>query len=548
VSPHPPAHRLPPWAAEAVALYESNAASQFILHGNVNDRFALPGPAADLVDLTTFLRRVLLPRFDVVLGYDLGGGLRVEQGAEAFARWPSAGELAAARTPRQAVETLTHFFRYCATLAEVGREKLQVGCVIRAADLLAPPPSGSPSYELNALALLIREWGCDPALTAHPLATFLLTENLHDLHPLLANNPRAAALKVPLPPPADLQAALALLAPAHPNALPAGDFAALAAPLAGSTLAAAEGLVKTAEYRRERLAAEALAGSRKRLVEKDCRGLIEFLDSRRTLDDVRGQPAAVARFREDLALWRAGDLAAVPMGYLLCGPVGTGKTFLVECLAGEAGVPVVRLKNFRDRWVGSTEGNLEHVFRLLRALGRCVVFVDEADQALGRRSADAADSGLGGRVYAMLAEEMGDPANRGRVVWCLASSRPDLIEVDLKRPGRIDVKVPLFPAATPREGLRLIVELCRRRGLPIDPAREAELLPLVPPLLTPGAAEAVAVKAYRLVRTAQALPADALRRCLTGYRPPVPEEVLRFQVALAVAEATDQEFIPPEFR
>ena len=236
------------------------------------------------------------------------------------------------------------------------------------------------------------------------------------------------------------------------------------------------------------------------------------------------------------------------MGYLLCGPVGTGKTFLVECLAGEAAVPVVRLKNFRDRWVGSTEGNLEQVFRLLRALGRCVVFVDEADQALGRRAADPADSGLGGRVYAMLAEEMGDPANRGRVVWCLASSRPDLIEVDLKRPGRIDVKVPLFPAATPREGLRLVVELCRRRGLAIESEHEAALLPLAPPLMTAGAAEGVAVKAYRLVRTGQGPAADALRRCLTGYRPPVPEEVLRFQIALAAAEATDPEFVPPEFR
>lgn len=46
------------------------------------------------------------------------------------------------------------------------------------------------------------------------------------------------------------------------------------------------------------------------------------------------------------------------MGYLLCGPVGTGKTYAVECLAGEAGVPVVKISNFRDRWVGSTEGNL----------------------------------------------------------------------------------------------------------------------------------------------------------------------------------------------
>ncbi len=46
---------------------------------------------------------------------------------------------------------------------------------------------------------------------------------------------------------------------------------------------------------------------------------------------------------------------------------------------------MVKLKNFRDRWVGSTESNLERIFRLLRALGRCYVFIDEADQMLGKR-------------------------------------------------------------------------------------------------------------------------------------------------------------------
>jgi SpoVK/Ycf46/Vps4 family AAA+-type ATPase len=72
---------------------------------------------------------------------------------------------------------------------------------------------------------------------------------------------------------------------------------------------------------------------------------------------------------------------------------------MVECLAGEAGVPVVKLKNFRDKWIGSTEGNLEKIFRLLQALGRCFVFIDEADQALGRRDAQAGDSGVSERVY-----------------------------------------------------------------------------------------------------------------------------------------------------
>src|ERR1700746_2167063 len=113
---------------------------------------------------------------------------------------------------------------------------------------------------------------------------------------------------------------------------------------------------------------------------------------------------------------------------------------MVECLAGEARVPVVKLKNFRDKWVGSTEGNLERIFRLLQALGRCYVFVDEADQAIGRRDSSSGDSGISGRIYSMLAEEMGSSTSRGKLIWILASSRPDLIEVDLKRPGRIDVR------------------------------------------------------------------------------------------------------------
>src|SRR6201989_3269402 len=179
---------------------------------------------------------------------------------------------------------------------------------------------------------------------------------------------------------------------------------------------------------------------------------------------------------------------------------------MVECLAGEARVPVVRLKNFRDKWVGSTEGNLERIFRLLQALGRCYVFVDEADQAFGRRDSSSGDSGISGRIYSMLAEEMGNSANRGKLIWILASSRPGLIEVDLKRPGRIDVKIPLFPTTNARESFSLIRMLCQKRGVTIQDSDFASLEPRIPLLLTPGAAETLAVKIYRLVRTSGSSP------------------------------------------
>jgi SpoVK/Ycf46/Vps4 family AAA+-type ATPase len=255
-----------------------------------------------------------------------------------------------------------------------------------------------------------------------------------------------------------------------------------------------------------------------------------------------------AWLRQDIALWQQNDLAAIPKGYLLCGPVGTGKTFMVECLAGEARVPVVKLKNFRDKWVGSTEGNLERIFRLLQALGRCYVFVDEADQAIGRRDSGSGDSGVSGRIYSMLAEEMGSNSSRGKLIWILASSRPDLIEVDLKRPGRVDVKIPLFPTTTAEESFSLIRMLCRKRNIDIPEADFAGIQSQIPLLLTPGAAETLAVKIYRMVRTTSAVALDALRACLTDYQNPVPADTLEFQIRLAVAEASDLEFVPAVFR
>ena len=182
---------------------------------------------------------------------------------------------------------------------------------------------------------------------------------------------------------------------------------------------------------------------KKRLLERQCHGLLEFIEPKWTLDTVVGHEAAKARLREDAALLKRGALDSLPMGYLLCGPVGTGKSFLAQCVSGEIGVPCVMLKNFRSKYVGETEGNLERVLSVLRAMGPVVVVVDEADAALGSREQDG-DSGTSSRVFAMIAAQMGDTQYRGRIIWMLLTARPDLLPIDLKRQGRAEVHIPLF--------------------------------------------------------------------------------------------------------
>ncbi len=534
----------PAWAQELALAYESGANGQFVLYGNVADRFPLQGR---LVGLTRYLDAQLLAGFDVVFLYDPGNGLSLMRGAERFAQWPAAEKLGPLpREPRAAVEVVSRYLRYRANLAALGRaEGEHVACILRAVDQILPG-GRQGDFEIASLASLVRDWASESPFAEQAFASFLLADNLNDLHPQVAFNPRVARVRVPLPEPAQLERALAQLRLDHPAAFTAGGDAEAAQALSGVSISALQSLVKIRQHEGRQLAAADWVQAKKQLVEGDASGLVEFVDSKKTLAHYHAQDALKVWLRQDMALWRAGDVRALPMGYLFCGPVGTGKTYLVECLAGEAGVPVLKLKNFRDRWVGSSEGNLEKIFRLIRALGRCIVFIDEADQSLGKRDSGSGDSGLSGRLYSMIAQEMSDSGNRGRVMWILASSRPDLIEVDLKRPGRIDVKVPLLPTTTQPESAALVNALLGR--FDIAPGIEALAGLDLPLLLTPGAAEALAVKVYRQSRTATQTPLAALAACLQGYQAPVPAEVLELQMRLAIREATDMQFVPASLR
>lgn len=552
----------PSWSHELARAYESGAHGQFILYGNIHDRLPVAG---ELVNLGAFLEREILSNFQIVFSYDLGNGLRIVRGSELVAAWGGAeGLRKLPREPLTAVTFVGNYVRYLGNLRslkigvkarpenELDQSAAAAGthhvaCILRNVDQFLPAERNG-NYEQGALASLFKDWSGEAPFVDLPFVSFLIADNLNDIHPLVAFNPRVLHVRVPLPPAPILTAALEVLSPHHGVGLAGLNLTNSAQALVGVTVSALESLVKMRTYDKQPLQAQDWVKLKKQMVEVEAAGLIEFIASQRTLADYFGQDALKSWLRQDIALWQDGDTRALPMGYLLCGPVGTGKTYLVECLSGEAGVPVVKLKNFRDRWVGSSEGNLEKIFRLVRALGRCMVFIDEADQTLGKRDAGSGDSGLSGRLYSMIAQEMSDSANRGRIMWVLASSRPDLIEVDLKRPGRVDVKVPILPTTTPAESAALLRALCRRYGIDIPDQAWRELEPRMPELLTPGAAEALAVKIYRNIRTANAAPAAALQECLAGYQPPVPPDIIEFQMRIAVREATDLQFVPPALR
>jgi hypothetical protein len=588
---------LPAWAEEVRQVFKAGATSQFVLHGNVFD--LVPAPAGkggtDFVSLADFLTGTMFRPFDVVIRYDRGRGVRIEppdpartdaykpveevlrflKGVDAFRGAPAAFDAVAdkldrldlrdqlPRDPKRALEIVDRVLAFARRRAKVQDGKvvpspLKVAVVLDYAHFVAP--QGDPIYvaDLSQTLIQIQDWAANPEVTASFVATVLITENLADLNRTLVETPYSAKIRIPLPGAEEIRAFVLDLVPDAEEFAKASDVArdVLSDKLVGLSRVSVRTLVKRALTSGERITGAYLTRMKKELIEKEAAGRLEFLETTRTLDDVAGHDEAKAWLRSDAVLLRRGRAQAIPMGYLLTGRIGTGKTYLVECLSGEIGIPCVEMKNFREKWVGATEGNLEKVFSILHALGQVIVFVDEADQMTGRRGGGDSDSGLSGRVYGMLAKEMSDTRNRGRIIWIFATSRPDLVEVDLKRQGRLDVHIPLFPPGDAAGRATLFAAMARKLKMPI----EAGSLPRLPDndQLGGNEMEGILVRALRVYETGKdaeergqekAKPlAACIGEAIADFRPSAHVERLELMDLLAVKECTDTRFLPERFR
>jgi hypothetical protein len=524
-----------------------------------------------LLPLKQFLEEVMFAQYDVVLQYDRGKGIRPTKGAEDFGDWlESLSEddkpmLQRAREPARALEIIDRYLLRTLNLRAVAKEMKgggggaggrkvpeKIAVIIDFAQFVVP--AGNPlqlGSDFASNIVKTMTWANDPAILQSNILTVLLTEQLNDLNDLVINNPHPAKLKIPLPDDEDMLGYVqGLQATAFPDLQKRCDvpLELLARRLTGLSRVGARTVIGQALNNGRNITAAWLTRMKKEAIERETNGLLEFLESPFTLENLSGSEAIKEWLRQDAALLKKGAVNSLPMGYLIAGRIGTGKTFMVNCWAGELGVPCVVFKNFRDKWVGATESNLEKIFTILRALGQVVVFVDEADQMTGKRDGGGDDSGLSGRVYAMLAKEMSDTRNRGKIIWVFATSRPDLLEVDLKRPGRLDVHFPLFPPQTAAEMKGLFTAVAGKFKFPL----KAEEIPDMPPglVLAGNEIEALLVRVLRQYELAD--PKPPLRELLAGALADVRgnpnTRKLEYMDLAAVKECTDTHFLPEVYR
>jgi ATP-dependent 26S proteasome regulatory subunit len=407
----------------------------------------------------------------------------------------------------------------------------------------------SASAEDRASLIWFRRWAQDPLLLAADITIVLIADNLSEIDPKLVRSPHVRAVEIPRATAEDRLAYLSNVRAeswfAEKSELPVAGFASATA---GLTRLQLKQIVTAADARGEKVTAKQLGAEKRRIIEAECYGLLQFVDPRFTLDDVAGHDGVKSRLRAAAKAVMRGDTARVPQGYLICGPVGSAKTFVVNAFAGEIGFPAVSLLNFRSQWQGVTEGNIEKILKVLAALHPVVVVIDEADAFLGNREQQG-DSGTSNRVFASLASFMGDTRWRGKILWFLITSRPDLIPIDLKRQGRAEEHLALFYPETEEEFDILYKILVRKIGAT---SSVEKLTALVDPRKKDiSGADLEAILSRALLRAPEGtmeITAEALKQAFDDFLPATLALEREYQILSAALECTSREVLPPKLR
>lgn len=546
----------PQWARELAKKYLSRSLNQFILHGNIHDLVPVKSKSqTDYQKLKHFLSEEFFGARDILVFYDRASGIyfRDADSQRDFSRALSgldsyAGTEYAKRLPKDPVGVFSVLEQYFRSRID---QKKSIALIVDFAETIIPTneTSNAGTEDRNSLVYLLK-WAHDPLFLAADFTIVLLTENLSDINHNLIQNPFTSDIRIPLP---DEEQRLNYLKQEY-DTEEFDQISEIAKPVmaqmtAGLGFLKLKNILASTEQNSEKITWASLSDIKKNLIEAEAYGLLEFVHTRFTLDSVAGHAQVKRHLRDAATALKQGRRDVLPMGYLVCGPVGTGKTFLVTCFSGEVGIPMVKLKNFRSQWQGVTEGNLEKILNLLKAMAPVAVMIDEADAALGDRNASG-DSGVSSRVFSQIATFMSNAENRGRIIWFLMTARPDLMPVDLKRQGRAEEHIALFPPDTPEEKQELYQVMVKKTGLQLTEEYIPKAVLKSTSSLSGADMEAALTRAKFLAAVQnqkKATPA-MLNQVFDDFLPPTYPDEIELQTMAAIAECTSKALLPVRYQ
>ncbi|MBT6582334.1 MAG: ATP-binding protein, partial [Bacteroidetes Order II. Incertae sedis bacterium] len=453
------------------------------------------------------------------------------------------------KDPVRVLAVLQNYFRL--RLADGKR----IACIIDYAETVIPMAEASMYSEGDRNALVfLQKWAHDPLFLSSDFTVTLITQNLSELNQQIVQSPYTAEIQIPIPD----EEARRTYVDSYLEELQ-GEWAqhseveasALASNTAGLGFIQLQSIIADVIENRTALTYEVLSSMKKEFIEAEAYGMLEFMETDLSLDMVAGHSEAKAHLRDAAKALKAGRSDVMPMGYLVSGPVGTGKTFSIMCFAGEIGIPMVKLKNFRSQWQGQTEANLEKILTLLQAMTPVAVMIDEADAALGNRDAGG-DSGVSKRVFGQIAQFMSNSKNRGRVIWFLVTARPDYMPVDLKRQGRAEEHIALFYPSTREEREELLTVMLKRTNVHVKMSEVPDALLNGERTFSGADMEALLTRAkFRAAsdgRTKGKVNQRILQEVVDDFMPPTYPLEVELQTLVAVLECTSRSLLPEVYR
>ncbi len=549
-----------------VEILNSDQSRSIILSGNIYDLFF---NGQEYVPLIPFVAEKSKTKGLIRLVYELNGPIRALEGREklknAWIAWKagvdtdtllirgmnSRGEseleilsqqfdrlvLDAIGNPTLALEALRQF-----TICSRTHLSGDLMILIEASDMMMPAGSGDVS-SLNDKQLhrigIVQDWLSDPAFMNGGDSVILFAESKSLVHPRVSRLPQVLNVEVAAP---TAEHRLHYIqhygqqAQYQPKLWSSEDD--LAGFTAGLSIHALRQLLLRASYTREPLTPADVVVKVQEFIQSQLGDdVVEFKKPTHRLADVKGNNRLKAFLeRELLPRFRAPGEKALT-GAAVAGPIGGGKTFIFEAVASEMDVPVLVLKSIRSQWYGQTDVIFERLRRVLEALEKVVIFVDEADTQFGGVGAEthSTERRLTGKIQAM----MSDPQLRGRVVWLLMTARIHLLSPDIRRPGRVgDLIIPVLDpeGEDRREFVTWVAESVLDQPSQDDIRRIDEL--------TPGYSAAAFASLRSQLKGCDARNIDDVIDIVNDLMLPSIESTRRYQTLQALVNCTRRSLLP----
>jgi len=491
-----------PFLRDAGRILNAGQARALILTGNIHDLFRLSTQDGDAyVPLVNFLTAQWSVPQKILVVYELNGPIRFlrkddrQKVRDAWLKWRTGMDANAL-----AVETMLSSGRAQAELETMSRvfdanlntavgnptvalELLRQMClcsrallgdrpvlredliiVIEASDMVICEGQISRLSDADRHRVSIcQDWFSDPGFTNGGDSVILIAESRSLINHRVARLPQVIEVKVPSPDEGmrkDFIDWFDARQPADAKLRLWGSRQELAKAAAGLSIHALMQLLKGARHAARTLSLRDVIPKVEDYIQSQLgEDIIEFKKPAHTLDHVIGFRNLKKFLRKELIpRFRSTGPEALP-GAAVCGPIGGGKTFIFEAVASELDMVVLVLKSIRSQWFGQTDVIFERLRRVLDALAKVLIFVDEADTQFGGVGPEthATERRLTGKIQAM----MSDPGLRGRVIWLLMTARINLLSPDIRRPGRVgDLIIPVLDPEGPdrRDFLRWTVE------------------------------------------------------------------------------------------